>query len=57
MITALIMKKPLEEALIWGTLNSASVVSFVGAQKGLLKESELNDWLVRGKDKVVVSEF
>ncbi len=38
MISALIKGRALEEALIWGTVNSASVVSFVGAQKGLLKE-------------------
>ncbi len=57
MISALIKGKPLEEALIWGTINSASVVSFVGAQKGLLKETEMQDWLARGKDKVMVSEF
>ena len=57
MITALIKGKDLKEALIWGTINSASVVSFVGAQKGLLKESEMQEWLERGKDKVKVEEF
>jgi len=57
MLAALIKGKTLEEALIWGTINSASVVSFVGAQKGLLKEDEMQEWMERGKDKVLVSEF
>jgi len=44
--------------LIWGTVNSASVVSFVGAQKGLLKESEMADWIERAKSSgVKVEEF
>jgi len=58
MLSALIKGKPLEEALIWGTVNSASVVSFVGAQKGLLKESEMADWIERAKSSgVKVEEF
>ncbi len=57
MVAALIKGKTLDEALIWGTINSASVVSFVGAQKGLLKETEMREWLERGKDQVKVSEF
>lgn len=57
MLSALIKGKTLEEAMLWGTVNSASVVSFVGAQKGLLKESEMLEWVERGKDKVKVEEF
>lgn len=57
MVSAIIKGKTLEEALIWGTVNSASVVSFVGAQKGLLKESEMLEWVERGKNKVKVEEF
>lgn len=57
MLSALIKGKTLEEAMLWGTINSASVVSFVGAQKGLLKESEMLEWVERGKDKVKVEEF
>jgi len=58
MLSALIKGKSLEEALIWGTVNSASVVSFVGAQKGLLKESEMADWIERAKSSgVKVEEF
>jgi len=33
---AIIHNKPVEEALIWGSKNSASVLGFVGPQKGLL---------------------
>jgi len=40
--------------LIWGTVNSASVVSFVGAQKGLLKEEEMLEWVERAKEKVKI---
>jgi sugar/nucleoside kinase (ribokinase family) len=57
MIAALIKGKSLDEALIWGTVNSASVVSFVGAQKGLLKEEEMLEWVERAKEKVKVEEF
>lgn len=57
MLSALIKGKTLEEAMLWGTINSASVVSFVGAQKGLLKESEMLEWVERGKNKVKVEEF
>ena len=54
MIVALIKGKSLDEALIWGTVNSASVVSFVGAQKGLLKEEEMLEWVERAKEKVKI---
>ncbi len=38
---ALALGKTLEEALIWGPINSASVVQYVGAQEGLLKKDQL----------------
>ncbi|PJC28244.1 hypothetical protein CO054_01130 [Candidatus Shapirobacteria bacterium CG_4_9_14_0_2_um_filter_39_11] len=56
-MAAMIKGKSIEEAILWGTVNSASVISFVGAQKGLLKESEMLEWVERGKDKVKVEEF
>ena len=35
----------IENALRWAPINSMSVVQFVGAQKGLLSEKDLMDWL------------
>jgi sugar/nucleoside kinase (ribokinase family) len=42
---ALLMGKPLAEALRWGPINSMSVVQFVGAQKGLLTEPAVEQYL------------
>lgn len=38
---ALLKKKPLEEALRWGTANSWSVIQQIGPQKGLLDDKQL----------------
>lgn len=57
-LSALIKGKNLDEALIWGTLNSASVVGFIGSQKGLLHDSEMPMWLDRYKsNNLKVSEI
>ncbi len=57
-LSALIKGKTLEEALLWGTLNSASVIGYIGSQRGLLKESEMAEWLERAKSsRVEVGEF
>jgi len=37
--------KPLEEALLWGPINSMSVVQDIGAQKGLLSRKDLEKYL------------
>ncbi len=42
---ALALGKPLEEALLWGPINSMSVVQEVGAQKGLLSREKLEEHL------------
>lgn len=39
--------KSLEEALLWAPINSASVVQDIGAQRGLLNEKQLGDWLAK----------
>lgn len=49
-LTALIKGKTLEEALLWGAVNSASVIGQVGAQKGLLREEEMNQWLIKANE-------
>jgi len=57
-VAALIKGKPFEEALLWGTLNSASVIGYVGSQKGLLAESDLPKWLERAQScELKVVEF
>ena len=48
-LSALVKGKGWGEALLWGTLNSASVIGYVGPQRGLLKESEIPIWLERAK--------
>lgn len=42
---ALTLGKPFEEALLWGPINSMSVVQETGAQKGLLSRKELEHYL------------
>ena len=42
---ALALGKSLEEALVWGPVNSMSVIQHVGAQKGLLSREELLKFL------------
>lgn len=53
-LSALIHGKTLDEALLWGTVNSASVIGYTGPQKGLLKINEMDEWLVRCKSSGVV---
>jgi sugar/nucleoside kinase (ribokinase family) len=52
-LAALIHGKTIEEALIWGTCNSASVIGYTGSQKGLLKLTEIDAWLARAKSSGV----
>ena len=57
-LSAIIKGKPLEEALIWGTVNSASVIGYQGPQKGLLKEDQIEEWKERFiSSKVSLGEF
>jgi sugar/nucleoside kinase (ribokinase family) len=44
---ALALGKSLEEALLWAPINSASVVQDVGAQRGLLTQKQLQEWLAK----------
>jgi sugar/nucleoside kinase (ribokinase family) len=57
-LAALIKGRGFEEALIWGTVNSASVIGYTGGQRGLLKEEDLPVWLERARSSgVKVEEF
>lgn len=42
---ALALGKTLEEALLWAPINSASVVQDIGAQRGLLSQKQIAEWL------------
>lgn len=44
-VVALALDKPLAEALLWGPINSMSVVQHIGAQKGLLTREALLKFL------------
>ncbi len=55
-IAALIQGKPFEEALVWGTVNSASVIGYSGSQKGLLKSNEMLEWIKRADNCEVKAE-
>lgn len=44
-VSALALGKPLDEALLWGPINSMSVVQELGAQRGLLKREKLEQYL------------
>ena len=58
LLAAIIKGKTFEEALLWGSMNSASVIGYTGPQRGLLKESEMPTWLDRAKSSgVKVGEF
>lgn len=52
-VSALIKGKSFQEALLWGTLNSASVIGYIGSQRGLLKETDMHSWIERAKSSEV----
>ncbi len=54
-IGALLLDKTLEEALLWGPINAMSVVSFVGAQKGLLTREKIEEYIASAKEDYKVS--
>lgn len=54
---ALSLGKPLEEALLWGPINSMSVVQEVGAQKGLLTREVLEDYLKKAPPEYTITDL
>lgn len=57
-IAALVKGMSIKEALLWGTVNSASVIGYVGAQRGLLSTEDMPHWLDRAESSgVEVGEF
>ncbi|MES2931728.1 MAG: carbohydrate kinase family protein [Patescibacteria group bacterium] len=54
---ALSLGKPLEEALLWGPINSMAVVQEVGAQKGLLTLAQLEDYLKKAPPEYAITDL
>ncbi|MDO8579250.1 MAG: carbohydrate kinase family protein [bacterium] len=45
--SAFALGKTLDEALLWAMVNSASVVQDIGAQRGLLTQTQIEEWLTK----------
>ena len=54
---ALAQGKSLDEALLWGPINSASVVKHIGAQKGLLSREALEEMLANAPEDYKITEL
>ncbi len=53
---ALLLNKSIPDALAWGAINSMSVVQFTGAQKGLLTQEKLEEYLKNKPASFVAKE-
>jgi ribokinase len=56
-VAGLIAGLPLTEALLWGPVNSMSVVEYIGAQEGLLTRPQLNELLLHAPAHFTVEQF
>lgn len=57
-LAALTSGKTLADGMLWGTLNSTSVIGYVGPQKGLIYAKDLPVWEARAKkDNISVTSF
>lgn len=56
-VVALALGKTTAEALLWGPINSMSVVQQIGAQKGLLTREELEKYLSDAPSEYKVTKF
>jgi ribokinase len=55
--SALALGKSLEEALLWGPINSMSVVQYIGAQAGLLTQDQIKEFLKNAPTDYKVSKI
>lgn len=55
-LSAIFLGYSISDALIWGTTNASSVVSFIGPHKGLLNKKEIEDYIkdVPDEDKPII---
>ncbi len=49
-VAALALGKNVEESITWAPINSMSVVQQIGAQKGLLGELEIKEYLAKAPE-------
>ncbi len=56
-VSALALGLPIEEALMWGPINSRSVVLQVGAQKGLLPREKLEEYLKKAPENYKIERL
>jgi len=56
-VAALALGKSLEEALLWGPVNSMAVVQEIGAQKGLLTREAIEKYLAEAPAAYAVTPF
>lgn len=56
-VSCLAMGKTLEEAMTWAPINSMSVVLQVGAQKGLLSQEKIEEYLVKAPESYKLSKI
>jgi sugar/nucleoside kinase (ribokinase family) len=56
-VSALAVGEPLEKALLWGPINSMSVVQDIGAQRGLLTRETLQGYLDSAPAEYAITEF
>lgn len=58
LLSALIKGKSMPEAMLWGMLNSTSVIGYIGPQDGLLHERDIAVWMERAESSgVKVEDF
>lgn len=55
--SALALKVPFEQAVLWGPINSMSVVQHIGAQAGLLTRSKIEEYLKNAPEDYKVKEI
>jgi sugar/nucleoside kinase (ribokinase family) len=56
-VSALALGETFENALLWGPINSMSVVQDVGAQKGLLTREQLLDLLAKAPKEYAIRDL
>ncbi len=56
-VAGLALGQPMDAALTWAPINSASVVQKLGAQAGLLHLDEIKDWLAKAPEDYKITEI
>ena len=55
--SALALGKDIQTALSWGPINSMSVVQHIGAQKGLLTQEKLLEYLAKAPEEYIAKSI